>query len=77
MMKKLYIIGIVNSEIIPEDKIPPADAMPTSERSSAPIPVPKAIGSMPRTAAVVIMITGRNRLPAALMIASSRGIFST
>src|SRR5215470_11090497 len=48
---------------------PPTIAMPSGRRSSEPVPVPRASGTPPRMAAMVVMRMGRKRSRHAWLIA--------
>ena len=54
---------------MPEIKIPPTDAIPTPLRNSEPIPLLNANGSIPKTAAKVIIKIGLNLSHDAVIIA--------
>ena len=50
---------------------PPTTARPSGCRASAPAPRPSAIGSVPTSAAIVVIMIGRNRTRQASYIASA------
>ncbi len=58
------------SVMIWENASPPTTATPSGRLDSAPAPVPKAIGSVPIRAAIVVIMMGRNRTLQASRIAS-------
>ena len=53
-----------------EKSSPPTTATPSGRRDSAPAPCPSAIGRVPTSAAMVVIMMGRNRTLAASRIAS-------
>ena len=53
-----------------EKASPPTTAMPSGRRDSAPAPCPSAIGRVPMSAAIVVIMIGRKRTLAASRIAS-------
>ena len=52
---------------------PPITASAMGERNEAPSPNPKHMGSNARIVVALVMIIGRTRCYAAILIASSRG----
>ena len=56
-----------------ENASPPTTARPSGRRASAPAPCPSAIGSVPMSAAMVVIMIGRKRTLAASRMAS-RGV---
>ena len=59
-----------------EKASPPTTAMPSGRRVSEPMPVASATGSVPTSAATVVIMIGRKRTCAAWMIASAGAICS-
>src|SRR6185369_397269 len=53
-----------------ETSSPPTTARPSGRRDSAPAPIPRAIGSVPTSAAIVVIMMGRKRTRQASWIAS-------
>jgi hypothetical protein len=53
---------------------PPTTASPSGRRASAPAPSPSAIGSVPTSAAIVVIMIGRKRTRHASYIASAGGL---
>ena len=51
--------------------------MPSGRRSSLPVPLPIASGKPPSSAAIVVIMIGRNRRRHALWIASAGAILSS
>ena len=66
-----YTTGVVYSVSIWLTIRPPMMAMPSGRRSSEPVPVPKASGTAPNNAAMVVMRIGRKRSMHASKIASA------
>ena len=56
-----------------ETASPPTTASPSGRRASAPVPRPTAIGSVPMSAAIVVIMIGRKRIKHASTIASRGG----
>ena len=55
------MMGVVYNVRNCETNNPPTMAMPSGRRSSEPAPVPNAIGKPPNSAAMVVIMMGRNR----------------
>jgi hypothetical protein len=57
--------GVVYSVSTCDSSRPPTIVMPSGRRSSAPVPSPSASGRPPSSAAIVVIMIGRNRSNAA------------
>src|SRR5256885_11530412 len=60
-----------------ENARPPTTAIPSGRRDSEPTPTPSAIGSVPISAAMVVIMIGRKRMLHACRIASRADLPST
>ncbi len=62
--------GVTYSVMNCEKASPPTTAMPSGRRDSEPAPTPRAIGRVPISAAIVVIMIGRKRILQACRIAS-------
>ena len=63
--------GVMYSVSSCEKNSPPTTATPSGRRESAPAPMPRAIGSVPISADIVVIIIGRKRTILPSKIASA------